>query len=217
MQTVINPRKIQSAEAPNQACPQGDVRRPEVLFWALLLLTANLPLLNGAVAGPLVFFPEAVADGQWWRMLTFPFVHLSGYHLLLDAAAFLMLYSGLEEEKRCRRILYVILPGAFSLLISLSSPVVHTSGLCGLSGIAHGLMAITALELISRRPGGTPLFRAGVAVLAVVVAKTLLEVWTGQVLFACLHFGAIGLPVVESHAGGLLGGLIAFALLNRRS
>lgn len=217
MQTVIDIREIPSSEAPKQKCRQGNSRRPELCLWILLLFVANLPLLNGSVAGLLVFFPEAVADGQWWRALTFPFVHLSGYHLLLDAAAFLLLYGGLEEGKRCRRILYVILPGAFSLLISLLSPVVHASGLCGLSGIAHGLMAITALELISRRPGGTPLFRAGVVVLAVVVVKTLLEVWTGQVLFVGLHFGAIGVPVVESHAGGLLGGLLAFALLNRRS
>jgi rhomboid family GlyGly-CTERM serine protease len=217
MQTIIDTGKFPPAEASKQGVRRVDDRRPELLFWALLLAVANFPLLSGSVAESLVFYPGALADGQWWRVLTFPFVHLSGYHLLLDAVAFLLLYQGLEEEKRCRRLLYVILPAAFSLLLSLSSPVVKASGLCGLSGVAHGLMAITALELISRHSRRTPLFRAGSVILAGVVAKTLLEVITGQVLFAGLHFGEIGLPVVASHAGGLVGGLIAFVLLNRRT
>ena len=192
----------------------GNSRRLELGLWATVLAMVNLPLLQGGVAEYLIFFPSEVAIGQWWRVVTFPFVHVSWYHLLLDGSAFLLLYAGLEEEGVFKRILYVVLCGASSLLFTLwFSPIIKAQGLCGLSGIAHGLMAVTALELIKRHPRGSALFRTGVALLVTVTAKSLIEALMGQVLFADLHFGAVGLPLAESHAGGLIGGIIAFVLL----
>jgi membrane associated rhomboid family serine protease len=46
-----------------------------VLAAALVLL--NLPLLGGRVNTSLIFLPEAVRMGEWWRVLSHPFVHLT--------------------------------------------------------------------------------------------------------------------------------------------
>src|SRR5204863_8756069 len=67
----------------------------ELIAFALILIIANAPLLGGSWRGQVVFFPGAVGSGEWWRVFTHPFVHVSWYHLLLDGAAFLMLYAEL--------------------------------------------------------------------------------------------------------------------------
>ena len=33
---------------------------------------------------------QAVGGGQWWRLLTHPFVHVSAWHLLLDASIYIL-------------------------------------------------------------------------------------------------------------------------------
>lgn len=190
---------------------EGKQAKWEILIFAALLILANLSLLRGYPAGRLAFHPDAVGDGEWWRVFTFPFVHVSWYNLLLDGSAFLLLYHGLEEKSRGRRVLYVAAGMAGSLILpAITSPIIGTTGLAGLSGCAHGLMAITGLELISRYPNGDTLRNTGYIILGTVVVKSLIEAFTGQVMFAGLHLGDVGTPVAESHMGGVIGGGTAF-------
>ena len=186
-------------------------KRTELAVFILVLVAANIPLLFGRICKPLVFLPAQFADGEWWRLLTFPFVHVSGYHLLLDASAFLLLYHGLQESSARRRILYVVACAAGSLGISLlSNPL--SNGLCGLSGIAHGLMAISALELM--RSTDRTLRNAGIICLLVVSLKSFYEAFTGQIAFNILHLGSIGNAIAICHLGGILGGVSCYALLH---
>jgi hypothetical protein len=37
----------------------------------------NFPLLWSQIRSGLIFFPDAVHNGQWWRVATFTLVHLS--------------------------------------------------------------------------------------------------------------------------------------------
>lgn len=174
------------------------------------LIAANFMLLLGRVCDPLVFLPDRFLAGDWWRALTFPFVHVSWYHLLLDAGAFLFLYHGLQETSAKRRLLLVAACATGSLGASwVSSPL--TGGLCGLSGIAHGLMAVSALEMMHSED--CTLLRASIICFWIVVLKSILEAFTGQVLFSVLHFGPVGAPVATCHAGGVLGGLMVFVLI----
>ncbi len=162
----------------------------------------------------MLFLPQAVEHGEWWRLFTHPFVHVTWYHLLLDGTAFLTLYYSLVEASVVRRLLYVLAAGAGSLLFSWTAdPAIYTNGLCGLSGIAHGLMAISSLELIASQPPGSAEHRIGVVGFVLVVGKVALEAVTGRMFFTFLHFGLMGAPVAVSHAGGVLGGLIAVVLL----
>jgi rhomboid family GlyGly-CTERM serine protease len=178
--------------------------------WAAILLMVNLPLAWGQIRTGMLYLPAAVESGQWWRFITYPLVHLSWYHLILDAAGFLLLLSCLEEKRVSARMLFIAGASAGCLGLTLAlDPFVFERGLSGLSGIAHGLMAITALEML----GHTKQRTWGTLSLALVVSKSAYELWSGQVLFEFLHMGMCGQPLAASHAGGVLGGVLVFAML----
>ncbi len=175
---------------------------------ALLIMLVNVPLLLGGPNEALLFVPSRIAAGEGWRLLTGPFVHVSLYHLLLDAGAFLMLYDSLREPSRFWRLLAVASCAAGSLALAALTMMPNGS-LCGLSGVGHGLMAISALEMIDDSDRTS--VRIGAICLVGLVAKSLFEAFTGYVFFASLHLGDIGSPVAVCHLGGVLGGLAIFA------
>lgn len=186
----------------------------ELSVFVAVLIAANFMLLLGRVCEPLVFMPNRFLAGDWWRALTFPFVHVSWYHLLMDAGAFLYLYFGLQETSIKRRLLLVAACAAGSLGVSwLTSPL--AGGLCGLSGIAHGLMAVSSLEIMHSED--RTLRNAGIICFIIVALKSIYEACAGTVAFQFLHFGAIGEAVAVSHAGGVLGGLIAYGIRQKRN
>lgn len=188
--------------------------RPELCVFAGLILVFSGPALWGAAWRGMMFLPAAVQAGQWWRLLTHPFVHITWYHLLLDGAAFLLLYHGLLESRLSRRLLFVGASAVGSLLLAWGvDAAVFTTGLCGLSGIAHGLMAVSAVEMMLAQPRGSTEWRIGAGTFAVVIGKATWEVISGKVLFGFLYFGMVGQPVTVSHAGGIVGGLLAVVLL----
>ena len=186
--------------------------RPELWGFGLIILVLNLRVLEGLPAPALAFQPAAVRHGEWWRLFTYPFVHVTWYHLLLDGSAFLMLYHGLLERRLACRLLYVVAAGAGSLGCAWITTDL-AGGLCGLSGIAHGLMAISAIELVAGHPPGSPERRLGWWSFGIVVVKAGFEALSGRMFFAFLDFGLLGNPIAVSHAGGVVGGLVAMMLL----
>lgn len=190
-------------------------KRPELILLSALIFALNIPVLFGTVWSSMVFQPDAVRNGQWWRLVTHPFVHLTWYHLLLDGTAFLSLYCSLLERRTLVRLAYVVATAFGSLAASwIASPTISTSGLCGLSGIAHGLMAVSAIEMLS---GDNTERRIGWISLILVLGKASFETITGRMFFGFLDFGLLGNPVAVSHAGGILGGLIVLLVLTRKS
>lgn len=201
------------ATAPPAAPARRLPRAPAAELWAfgLLALAASLPVFRGAVAEPLVFLPARVAEGQWWRLLTHPFAHVSWYHLLLDGAGFLLLYAGLRETRRAGRLVYVLGACGGSVLLPVAlSPDLYAVGVCGLSGIAHGLLAVSGAEGLASRDAGDR--RTGALCLGLVLAKSAWELAAGRAFLSALHFGLMGVPVVACHLGGVLGALAAFGV-----
>lgn len=188
----------------------------ELCGWVLLLLICNRALWSGGVADHLVYFPALVKAGEWRRALLFPLVHVGWYHLVLDAGAFLLLWKGIDEGGTGRRWWWLAACWAGSLLAPLwFSPNLPLLGLCGLSGVCHGLMAVSALELAaSKSARQTPLL--GLALFLGLFAKVCWEVQTGAAFLADLHLGPVGIPIVSSHLGGFLGGAAGFGILYLR-
>jgi rhomboid family GlyGly-CTERM serine protease len=210
MDTLILSKRVNSLQ--EGKAPSSRVSWDNALFF-LLLIFSNLHLLTGQFSNSLIYFPSSIRTGEFWRLITYPFVHVSWYHLLLDGGAFFLLYQELNHVKAAKRIFYVIICGAFSLIaVNLTSPQVGTYGLCGLSGIAHGLMVISALGMIGRKEN----VKAGLLCLVIVVSKSIYEAFAGDVLLSFLHFDLCGTPLVVSHAGGVLGGLVAYHLCGLR-
>lgn len=187
--------------------------------WDLHLLMAalvifNLPLCFGWIEARWMFFPKSSPYSAWWQTLTFAFIHVSWYHLLLDAAAFYFIYKGLAEQGEFRRLLYTAGAAAGTLILPLLFQSERLEqGLCGLSGPAHGLMAVSALELITRRSDTRESRQIGLWMLGVVCGKSLYEAISGHGLFEWLHFGLFAQPISLCHLGGVVGGMLMFACI----
>ena len=183
---------------------------PDIVFFSTLLILCNLHLVTPGLMRPLIFNPADFMAGKWWLIFTYTFVHTSWYHLALDAGAFLLLYTGLETRRISRRLFYTFGCGACSFGATLLfAPEIRSLGLCGISGIAHGLMAVAALEMIADRTYS----KQGWLCLLIVALKSLYEIIVGEMLFSFLLFGMCGTPLAASHIGGVIGGIISFALI----
>ena len=182
--------------------------------WILMLVTALLNLhLVGLQFKPIpVFSPTAISAGEWWRVVAHPFVHVSWYHLTLDAGAFFLLYSGLKTLGMGQRLFALFMCIISSLLAAIwFVENIDVVGLCGLSGAAHGLMALSGLEMIQLKK-----FRSIIGILSFVAVtlKSIVEFFSGQVVFDFMHMGLCGIPLAACHLGGVAGGVGAFFLLN---
>ena len=175
--------------------------RIPVLVAAGLLAALHLLRRAGIDPAALAYNPAHVADGEWWRLVTHPFVHLNTYHLLIDGSVFLALLPLLERHHTRA----IALLGIGSLLgATASAHDLSAIGFCGLSGIGHGMVALVAARWLlsgSHRVGGA-------VFLALVLAKSSWEVATGGVVFSGLHLGPVGQPIVTCHLGGAVMGLV---------
>jgi rhomboid family GlyGly-CTERM serine protease len=167
----------------------------------------NLHLFGGDYSNLQIFFPDAWRDGQWWRLFSHPFVHLTWYHLFLDAGAFFILYTGLLDKRISRKLMITVVCGSFSLITAVwFAPEIETKGLCGLSGIAHGLMAYSGLELLHNRKA----VWLGLFSFLMVFIKSIYEFVNGEVVFTFMHMGLCGSPLAACHLGGVVGGIVCF-------
>lgn len=182
----------------------------DIILLVAMIGICNFHILTGASCSDLIFQYDNFISGEVYRLITHPFVHLSWYHFLLDAGAFMLLYTGLEEKRKFRKLMIVAICGICSLAVPLLfASAIYFQGLCGLSGIAHGLMAFSALELMQDKAN----FKTGAICLAAVSVKALYEAATGDVLFSFLQFGLCGIPIAICHAGGVMGGIFSYFIL----
>jgi rhomboid family GlyGly-CTERM serine protease len=183
----------------------------ELLIFAATLVLLNLGLLTGVVSENLVLLPNRIADGEWWRLFSFAWAHNSLYHLVLDGSAFLFLYQNLKS-RRTLRIAQLVTCILFSGIVPvLFSPEIKEIGLCGLSGVAHGLMAISAVEAILANELEARSF--GWLLLLGLGAKVAFEMASGRMLFQSWHMGNVGIPIPSCHLGGLFGGILSGCFL----
>ena len=176
----------------------------ELFVFAAILVLCNTHLFTNSFPENTALFPEKLFAGEWWRIFTHYFAHLSWYHLLIDASAFLILFFSIDKKKR---YLYLFACAAGSLILPLAfSDVIYSNGLCGLSGIAHGLMIAAALEMITNKQTKI----VGWLAFSIVIIKTTIELTVSPTALAFLHLGNVGIPVAECHAGGIMSGLIVF-------
>ena len=192
----------------------------EAIVFMTLLVGCNLHLLTGGPPAALVYDQAAVLAGQWWRLFTHPLVHVSRYHLGLDALAVVILWRLMPLSVAAKIGTFLVCGIASLTGAVLFSPLIGQTGLCGLSGIAHGLMVVAGVLALRRFwAEGRRDLRAGFfggILCAAGLGKSLVEVASGGALLAGLHGGDLGIPIVEAHLGGALGGLVAGLLLRVR-
>ena len=137
--------------------------------------------------------PNAVADGEWWRLLTGGFLHFGPIHLLFNMMALWVIGRDIEPALGRARFLAVYLVsllGASTAVMLLSVP---NALVAGASGAVFGLMGALAVLLRRMR---IPLGQVG-GLIAINLVIT---------------FVLPGISVA-GHLGGLLTGAIATAAL----
>ena len=175
----------------------------------LLVLPAVVVAMNPVLAEALQFQREAVAGGEWWRVITCHWTHWSLDHLIWDAFPFALLVL-LAWRASPRRTLWTL--GLSAVLIPVGAWIFYPQVLTyrGLSGLDSALFLLVALDLCRSatkdRQWATVVLVA--ALLAGFMAKVLFEVTTGTTLFAD---SAFFVPLPLAHLIGAQCGALAAA------
>jgi len=145
---------------------------------------------------------QALASGEWWRLISAHWVHLNARHLWLDSAGLVLLWSLYARALRAWQWLLVLAGGSAAIDAGLWWWQPQLQWYVGLSGILHGVWAAGAVAE-GRRQGGWAWL-----MLLVLAVKLFLEQQSGGSLL-------VGdFPVVTvAHLYGALGGLGAYAAL----
>jgi len=177
----------------------------------VVLLGLNLHLFTGSIPGTFIYSQHEVLAGEWWRIITHPFVHVSWYHLLLDTSAVVILWQMLSSRSPLQRLLAASTCSILSLVFALLfSPYISQTGYCGLSGVAHGLVTLFALSCCSAPKRDALQSAVGLILFLAIAAKSGLEVHHRRVIFTSLHLGELGQPIVHAHLGGVVGGMVSW-------
>jgi membrane associated rhomboid family serine protease len=163
-----------------------------------LLMGAPVNGQGGRIWANGVLFGPAVADGDWWRLFTAPFLHYGPFHLGMNMLVLWFIGPPLEDYLGHARfaLLYVVSGLAGSTGALIWSPNALT---VGASGAIWGLMG-AALVLEARR-----IYVFGGQALGLVV------------LNLAITFLIPGISI-GGHIGGLIGGalaILAFSSLRR--
>ncbi len=172
---------------------------------AVALLVHFLPWLGQL----LIYDRSAIAHGELWRLLTGNLVHLSGAHLALDMAAFLI--AGAIIEQRGYRHFTTLCVSAAALIgvaIYLFEPTLQFYG--GLSGVVTAAVAYLCLQGMTEHGSWRWLCAAMLAGLS---AKLWIELVWGKSLLLVVGSGNF-VPVPLSHLTGAAVAVFLFALLH---
>jgi membrane associated rhomboid family serine protease len=168
-------------------------------YASMVLIAANVAVfLVGAgrsgQEGDLGLFGPAVADGEWWRIVTSGFLHFDLLHLAFNML--LLWWLGQMLEPTLGRVRFVLTYACSLLAGSLGALLLDPGALTGgASGAVFGLMA--AAVLLMRRRGVDPM-QSGLGGLLLI-----------NLLLTFLRPGIS----IGGHLGGLVGGALAALVL----
>ena len=146
---------------------------------------------------------DALAAGEYWRLVSGHLVHLGWGHLWPNLAALVVIGFLFEGTLRTTDWLLTALVAGGAIDLGLFSLDPGVRWYVGLSGVLHGFVAAGAFELALRRQA------LGVILGVALSAKIVFEQTVGPVP---LTAGAVGGPViVAAHLYGATGGLLTAA------
>jgi rhomboid family GlyGly-CTERM serine protease len=178
-----------------------------LLLCAAVVLIFFLPALSGA----LVYDRAAIADGQWWRLLSGNLVHHSGAHLALNVAALFVVGALMETRRHDRMVSLCVIAGlGIGLALYLAEPNLLYYG--GLSGVVTALLVYLCLHGLRDASWWRWLCLAALMGLAI---KVCAELWLND---AFLNFSQPQpfLPSPLSHLAGAATALLFFLLQRRQ-
>jgi rhomboid family GlyGly-CTERM serine protease len=157
----------------------------------------------------LIYERFAIADGEFWRLISCHWVHLNADHLLWSSMTFLLLGSICEIMDRGKYLMTIVLSAIFIPAgIWFVMPQLDVYG--GLSGLDCALYSLLVILFIKREWRYRNWFWITFysTMLVLLPAKVIYESISGLTIFVSNHHTNM-VPVPHSH---LLGGIIGFAV-----
>jgi rhomboid family GlyGly-CTERM serine protease len=151
----------------------------------------------------------AIADGEYWRLLTGHFVHLGATHLVLNLAGLVLVWLLVGRYYTSGRWSLVLLITIATVSGFFWFVDIHMLWYVGLSGVLHGLLLAGAVQGFKTLPSESAI------IVAIVIGKLAWEQFAGPLPGSESVSG--GNVVVNAHLFGGIGGLIAGGLLWRSS
>ncbi len=172
----------------------------------IAVIVVCLLLFAGTPADFFAYQRGHLLAGEYWRLLSGHFVHVTGAHLLLNLAAWVLIW--VYGRSVCSHLMWAVLlffcalGTGVGLLVFLPEIEWYT----GLSGVLHGLfLAVAVLRLSAQRDDYAAWF-----ILAVVAVKLAYEHFQGPT--PTVEW--IGVRVIfEAHLYGAISGLLTVAAL----
>ncbi len=177
-------------------------------WWDIVIMTTFIICTNGHLLNlnsPYTFLLtiEGLEASQFYRFITHPFLHISWYHLALDGVAFFFLYTMISKVAKERLLIFFIALAGSVIGALWGTEGTLPQGLCGLSGVAHGIIIWISLSMMKKEKQSWERW-LGAGSLLFTLVKSLYEIYTGEVFFASLHTGNVGTPVVSCHFGSVV-------------
>jgi len=152
--------------------------------------TVLIAVRYGAAYSPLI------VAGQYWRLMTTPFLHLDLIHLLLNAIFIFRFGEYVEAAFGKVRTLFIILVSG--LMSSLFAFAFSEYAAIGATGVAYGLLGAMVFLSFEERKMFMPIAR-----------RTIFPILLITVLFSIV-FPQVG---TIAHIGGAIGGFLGAAML----
>ncbi|MRI31652.1 rhombosortase [Endozoicomonas sp. OPT23] len=151
----------------------------------------------------LAFSRSGLAGGDWWRLITPHFVHLSWQHLAMNSLV-LVAFAGLYgSEQRLTLLLLLFLSLTVSAGLWFNNPGIERY--VGFSGVLTGLMVVGAVMTFQKDK------LVNLGVLLIILGKVVFEQWQKQEVITSAF---AGIPtVVDAHLYGAVAGMIYCCLL----
>jgi rhomboid protease GluP len=142
------------------------------------------------------FFPQAVLDGQWWRLFTPMFLHFGALHIAANMAGLWFLGPFTEFALGFWRYLLVYLLagiGSSATVLLMSLATGKSDLMVGASGAIMGIVGTMGAVMLRgwRREGAQAAKRRLVAVALIVAMQTLFDSITPEVSMTAHLSGAI--------------------------
>lgn len=150
----------------------------------------------------LLYDRALIVSGEWWRLISGHFIHLSTEHLLINSVGFFLLVYLSFRYANGKEIATWLIVSALLISISLYafSPDVVEYG--GLSGILHAMIGWIGVRMIAAGEKG-----GGIFLLSLMSFKLVYEIFYGSLF----HYETFSV-IIEAHQYGFGWG-VALSLL----
>jgi rhomboid family GlyGly-CTERM serine protease len=153
----------------------------------------------------LSFDRTALAEGQWWRVLTAHFVHLDAEHAFLNGLGVVLRWALFARDYSPWQWAAIYCVSALTVSAGLWFWNPELSWYVGASGALHGVMTAGTLAHLRRRD------LDGWILAVFIVAKLGYEQFAGA-----LPFAGSANTIVDAHLYGAIGGVVLALVLKSR-